>query len=313
MFVKTSAQGAMKKVVGYLKEFAGESDKPVLIFCTIFTAIMIWLNYGAGLENRLTNPEWLAFPAFSGRLILFFITFGIPYVVILLRKRISLNLPFLICLLLGPVFFALKAGIDTNFRIAGDERWNTYWNEILYWPLRSIGMFFLLTMCARLFDDRNQRYGLNSKHIEWKPYWLMLLFMVPLIAAASTQPDFLHTYPKLKNILPLPENAEPSWFYKLLYELAYGSDFFSIELFFRGFLVIGFSKWVGKEAIIPMACFYCSIHFGKPLGECISSYFGGLLLGIISYHTRSIYGGLMVHLGIAWLMELGAITAETLD
>jgi hypothetical protein len=54
-----------------------------------------------------------------------------------------------------------------------------------------------------------------------------------------------------------------------------------------------------------MATFYCSIHFGKPLFECISSYFGGLILGVIAYKTQSIMGGLAVHLGIAWLMEIG--------
>jgi len=122
---------------------------------------------------------------------------------------------------------------------------------------------------------------------------------------ASTQPDFLATYPKMKEIIPLHDGATPGWFYKLLFQLSYGSDFFSVEIFFRGFLIIGFIKWVGKDAILPMACFYCTIHFGKPLGECISSYFGGLLLGIVAYNTRSIYGGLIVHLGIAWLMELG--------
>jgi hypothetical protein len=53
-----------------------------------------------------------------------------------------------------------------------------------------------------------------------------------------------------------------------------------------------------------MALFYCTIHFGKPLGECISSYFGGLILGAITLQTRAIWGGLIVHLGIAWLMEL---------
>jgi hypothetical protein len=28
-------------------------------------------------------------------------------------------------------------------------------------------------------------------------------------------------------------------------------------------------------------------------------------LGIVVYNTRSIYGGLIVHLGIAWMMEIG--------
>jgi hypothetical protein len=69
--------------------------------------------------------------------------------------------------------------------------------------------------------------------------------------------------------------------------------------------MLAFIKVAGKDAILPMACFYCTIHFGKPLGECISSYFGGIILGIVVYNTRSVIGGLMVHLGIAWLMELG--------
>ncbi|RYZ55167.1 MAG: abortive infection protein, partial [Chitinophagaceae bacterium] len=54
----------------------------------------------------------------------------------------------------------------------------------------------------------------------------------------------------------------------------------------------------------PMAIFYCTIHFGKPLGECISSYFGGLILGVVAYRTQTIMGGFFVHVGIAWLMEL---------
>jgi hypothetical protein len=149
--------------------------------------------------------------------------------------------------------------------------------------------------------------------MNWKPYILMLLIMLPVIAAASTQADFLSTYPKMKEVLPLPGNAYPAWWYEMLFELSYGTDFFSIEVFFRGFLVIGFIRWAGKDAILPMACFYCTIHFGKPLGECISSYFGGLLLGIVSYHTRSIYGGLMVHLGIAWMMEAGGYIGNYLN
>ena len=111
---------------------------------------------------------------------------------------------------------------------------------------------------------------------KWKPYTLMLLCMVPLIAAASTQPDFLAMYPKIRSVLHIGNSIHLSWFHKLLFELSYGSDFFGIEIFFRGFLVLAFIKWVGKDAILPMACFYCTIHFGKPLanvsvlilGEC---------------------------------------------
>jgi len=100
--------------------------------------------------------------------------------------------------------------------------------------------------------------------------------------------------------------------YKVFYEVSYGIDFLTIEFFFRGFLVLAFVRFAGQEAILPMAAFYCSIHFGKPLAECISSFFGGLILGIIVYHTRSIWGGLMIHLGIAWLMEAGAVIGNSI-
>ena len=110
-------------------------------------------------------------------------------------------------------------------------------------------------------------------------------------------------YPKYQK-LPFLVQPERGW-YKLLFELSYGSDFFTIELFFRGFLVLAFARWAGRDAILPMALFYCTIHFGKPVGECISSYFGGIILGVVILNTRSLFGGLLVHLGIAWLMELG--------
>jgi hypothetical protein len=45
--------------------------------------------------------------------------------------------------------------------------------------------------------------------------------------------------------------------------------------------------------------------------ECISSFFGGLILGVIAYRTRSIVGGLVVHLGIAWMMEIGGFMGNS--
>ena len=133
----------------------------------------------------------------------------------------------------------------------------------------------------------------------------LLCLMIPLIAAASTQPDFLAVYPKLKYLHNGHQAASNIGISAIAYELSYGSDFLTIELFFRGFLVLAFARFAGGASILPMAVFYCTIHFGKPLAECISSYFGGIILGVITYNTRSIWGGLIVHLGIAWLMELG--------
>ena len=102
------------------------------------------------------------------------------------------------------------------------------------------------------------------------------------------------------------------WYDRLAYELSYGVDFLSIEIFFRGFIVLALAHFVGRDAILPMAAFYCVIHFGKPIPECISSYFGGLILGVLTFETQTIIGGLMVHLGIAWMMEAGGFIGNAM-
>jgi hypothetical protein len=293
----------MKEIIGFIKAYYNEVNKPVLLFCTLFIAGLIYLNYLHGLEYRLIRQ----ITAFPGHFLIYLAAFIIPHSLLFLKRKQfeTLSPALLICLFAAPGIFALKVSMNTNINAAVNENWDHYWNTVIYWPLRMITMVSVLGICWFVFNKKENSYGLSAKKFSFTPYLIMLLIMLPLIATASTQPDFLATYPKMKEIIPLPDGATPGWIYKLLFELSYGSDFFSVEIFFRGFLIIGFIKWVGKDAILPMACFYCTIHFGKPLGECISSYFGGLLLGIVAYNTRSIYGGLMVHLGIAWMMELG--------
>ena len=83
----------------------------------------------------------------------------------------------------------------------------------------------------------------------------------PARGLASTRPDFLHAYPKCKSIAFLGGYTHPVWPWRGLYELSYGLDFVSIELFFRGFLVIGLARWAGPKAILPMAAFYCCGSF----------------------------------------------------
>ncbi|HVF82472.1 MAG TPA: CPBP family intramembrane glutamic endopeptidase, partial [Flavisolibacter sp.] len=213
------------------------------------------------------------------------------------------NKKFVALLLLAPAIFAWKMAAQVNYRFSADFFENEYWNAVIYWPYKVVVICIMLYLVHHFFDRGMPFYGATLRDFSAKPYFIMLLIMVPLVAAASTQKDFLSMYPRMQSIEYLLQPGK-GW-HQLLYELSYGLDFFSIELFFRGFLVLAFAKWAGKNAILPMAIFYCTIHFGKPMGECISSYFGGMILGVVAYHTRSIFGGFMVHVGIAWLMELG--------
>jgi Type II CAAX prenyl endopeptidase Rce1-like len=240
---------------------------------------------------------------------------------------------FLLLLGVAPLFFASKmVHWDLSALLPGGWHypWNRYALTIMQLPAKLLILLLLLYGCWKLEKghltgagpfaervpmgenlvmgrdtERLSFWGLTTRNFSARPYLLMLLFLLPLVALASTQHDFLHTYPKIKNIAFIGGYTKSVWPWRLLYEISYGLDFVSIELFFRGFLVIGLGRYAGQYAILPMAAFYCTIHFGKPLGECISSFFGGLALGVVAWRTRSILGGLIVHLGLAWMMEVG--------
>jgi len=247
--------------------------------------------------------------------LIFLVAFLLPYMAynIISRKQYLTQTGFLALLLVAPFIFAFKVAANPSFRISQNWSISNFWNHVFYWPILLLIVSAILFLIWKIVDRDQPFYGIRTKGINWTPYITMLLIMFPLVAVASTQPDFQAMYPKLKLVTDVSTIDRLSWWQKLLFELSYGCDFITIELFFRGFLILAFIKWAGKDAILPMACFYCTIHFGKPLGECISSYFGGTLLGIVVYHTRSIFGGLMVHLGIAWLMEIGGYVGNALS
>lgn len=136
--------------------------------------------------------------------------------------------------------------------------------------------------------------------------------MAPFILWASFQQDFLNYYPEYKPSLAENYLGWPYWTTFGIHEIFYGMGFLSIEFLFRGFLVLAMIKYLDKGAVFIMVALYCYLHFGKPLGEAVGSIFGGTILGIITYYSRSIWGGLLIHLGIAYLMDLFAVVQHLL-
>jgi hypothetical protein len=307
----------MRAFISYLTAYLRTSSRPVFFITIFFVATLVYINYTFGIEHRIQSfgPWYFVFGGF-------FLFYSLVLVTVWglqaewSHKGSSLWLwekPNLVkILLLAPFFFAVKM-LHWDFSALMPRSlvfpWARYWPIILQLPAKLLLLLGLLWACRRagFLDGVNLResVGLTTRGFNARPYFLLVLLLIPVIALASTQPDFLLYYPKVKNIAFLYGYTSPVWPWKLLYEISYGLDFLSIELFFRGLLVIGLVRYAGQDAILPMAAFYCTVHFGKPLGECITSFFGGLALGVLAYRTRSILGGLIVHLGLAWMMELG--------
>lgn len=290
----------MREIILYIKSYYKETNRTILLLISLFTALLVVCNYYFGIDTHIRKNNSFVVKLFYWYIV-FAVAFLIPYSIVGLtrKKGYPKNKDFYILLFAAPLIFAWKISASVSISFSEYETNNHIWNQVFYWPVLAIVILLLLCLIWKLYHKDQPLYGLRTGNISWKPYLFMLLLMVPLITLAATQNDFLSVYPKLNSI-----SSDAEWWQMILFELSYGTDFFTIEFFFRGFLVLAFARWAGKDAILPMACFYCTIHFGKPLGECISSYFGGLLLGIVVYNTRSIWGGLIVHLGIAWLMEI---------
>lgn len=298
----------MNEIIGYLRNYLQSINRTVFLLTTLLVAIAITCNYTLSIEPAIVAlSTWPL--RIAGFLMLFGFIFSAAWVLQFLvsPSTIPNDRFFFILLLAAPAIFAVKItfGEVASYLTAHfPYPWNQYWNKVLDWPLKLLAVAIPVIALWQLGRFEGPAAGVQTKGFNVRPYFLLLLAMVPLIAFAATQNDFLHTYPKVQRIDNLNQYVPHSAPWKGLYELSYGIDFVTIEFFFRGFLVLAFARLAGKHAILPVAAFYCSIHFGKPLFECITSYFGGIILGAVVYNTRSIWGGLIVHLGIAWLMEL---------
>lgn len=128
-------------------------------------------------------------------------------------------------------------------------------------------------------------------------YGLCLAIVLPLMLLVSTQPDFGSYYPFYKG-------ASRSWVDFLSWEAMYWLQFFSLELFFRGWMVGALRRTLGSAAIFAMALPYCMIHYGKPYFEAHGAVVAGVVLGSLAMRTRSIYAGFLVHITVAVGMDV---------
>jgi len=131
-------------------------------------------------------------------------------------------------------------------------------------------------------------------------YGVGLAIVLPLVFLLSDNPHFLKAYPFYKN-------AARDWVTLLSWEASYALQFMALEFFFRGFLLFGAVRVLGPWVIPVMVLPYMMIHWSKPELECLGSIIAGVALGVVALRTRAIYAGMIVHIGVAWSMDLLAL------
>jgi hypothetical protein len=306
----------MRVILRFLREYLAEHFQWKLYAgFFVIVGVFIGFNYAIDFEDSYIDRQH-----FLMRMVLFFLLHALSYYAIVLwvawqtgrrealRKR----------------DFWIKSGLGLLALCA--LRSFPYYELISQWTPREITIFVMriakytlgwtvatlpLLLLYLVYDRRSGDgfYGLKFKRVDFKPYAAMLLVVIPLALAASFTESFLKDYPRY-----IPTHGQrfaeffslPEWSALLTFEITYLSSFLFVEFFFRGFLIVGLDKYLRADVVLPMAATYAVFHFGKPLGETISSIFGGYLLGIFALKGRNIWGGVFIHMGVAFFMDLFA-------
>jgi len=190
------------------------------------------------------------------------------------------------------------------FPFDGSDNWELY--GFAWWSgWRLLGYVIIpMIVLACLPGERIRDYHVSVKgtleHL-WI-YVVLFICVLPAVVLASTTPAFRHTYPFYRM-------ANRSYTDLVCWELLYAAQFLSLEFFFRGFILQGLRRALGANALFVMIVPYCMIHYGKPMPETLGAIGAGLILGTLAMRTRSIWGGVMIHVGVAVSMDVLAMRA----
>lgn len=72
-------------------------------------------------------------------------------------------------------------------------------------------------------------------------------------------------------------------------------DLIGWEFIFRGWLLFGYAKEYGPDALWLQSVPFALAHIGKPEIETISTIFGGFLFGLVAWRTKSFLYPFLIH------------------
>jgi len=157
--------------------------------------------------------------------------------------------------------------------------------ELTYWLLVPLAAGWLL------FRDKPRDYGFRIGN--WK--WALILTpaclaaMALILYGASKMPEFRSYY--YKYAIDWPELLLDTALYM-----------FSWEFVFRGYMLFGLEKSIGRSAIFVQAIPFVLLHLGKPFLETLACIPGGFGFGYVAYKTRSFLPCFIIHSGMYMMM-----------
>lgn len=176
--------------------------------------------------------------------------------------------------------------------------------QLQYWAVFHCILYFVIPalVIKLVLRERLRDYGLKLRG--WsRRLWIYagaFAVVLPLVLLFGRTQSFQGTY-------PFYPDAGRSWRDFLQWEAAYAAQFFALEFFFRGVLILGLKHRFGIYGVLVAMVPYCMIHFDKPLPETVGAIIAGMFLGGLSLWTRSIWLGFLIHVSVALSMDLTAL------
>jgi len=171
--------------------------------------------------------------------------------------------------------------VDAYIPITTDK----YWDRVI--------LYLLIPLVFTLFVFRENPCEFGFSLGDWKAGLIItlasILLMVPVIWFLGKNEPGMEEY--YKQFLPgLPWTT----FLNLI----------GWEFFFRGWILFGYSRKFGAEALWLQAVPFALAHIGKPAIETFSTIFGGFAFGWIAWRTRSFLYPFLIHWFIATFIIL---------
>jgi membrane protease YdiL (CAAX protease family) len=178
-----------------------------------------------------------------------------------------------------------------------------------YWAAWGLLAYFAVpAVIVRLvFREPLARYGFRIALTRRTAvaYLALIAVLAGTTLWASTRPDFLAKY-------PLVDTPEGKLAPVLVWQAIRAARMVALEFFFRGYLLFGLEAKLGVHAVAAAALPYGVLHYGKPFPEALGAVAAAAVLGILALRTRSIFGGVVVHVTAATLMDFLALAHKGL-
>ena len=154
------------------------------------------------------------------------------------------------------------------------------------------------TLVVLIWRESPRRYGLALGN--WRlglPVALgAIAIMAVVIWIVGHMPEFRVYYAALSD-------QRPAW----RVVLDAGVDMFAWEFFFRGWLMWALARKYGTDAIWLQVIPFALMHVWKPEIEQLSTLFGGAVLGLLAWRTKSFLWGWLLHwFMMAWVLVVAA-------